>query len=179
MIALKSKQKFLSFLLENFLEKEDELTWFIQYLLKEDTLLENSHFIEEINEVPKGLFFNFSSLEKKVILLKDAHFYLDLHQIFHEVRLHEKDDLYIEVKFANRWENAFYLAILEDNPYFPWNNQVKKQVEEEVEDAFLKEELTILKEKLDATLRLGDKKEFENLVKIYKELKKESLSKDT
>lgn len=178
MITLKSKQKFLTFILENFLDKDEEMNWLLKYLRKDEELLKNCQFIENVNEVPRGLFFNFLTPKKQVILLKGKNYYVDLPQIFHDVRLHKTEILYIEVKFLNRWENLTYLEVLEDNPYFSWNDQINQKLKKDVRNSFLKEELTLLEEKLDASLLSGNQKEFSDLAKVFKEIKKETPSKD-
>ena len=43
----------------------------------------------------------------------------DAEKSFHDLRLHEHEDMYIQLNFPNVPPSAQYLAVLEDNPYMP------------------------------------------------------------
>src|SRR5699024_9424776 len=38
---------------------------------------------------------------------------------FHDIRLNKEDPIYIQLNFKNAYQNAFYAAVLEKNPYEP------------------------------------------------------------
>lgn len=85
-------------------------------------------------------------------------------QIFHEIRLHWQQPLYLECVFPNSWQNAQYLSVLEDNPALSWNDNVSEEIVMEVESymKFQEQEaqVDLLRKQIDMALEDGDKEAF-------------------
>ena len=107
---------------------------------------------------------------------KNGHTFKDAMQAFHEIRLNWSSQLYLEIDFENAWQTPEYLAVLEDNPYARWNDNIPKELMEQMDEALTYETLLIarheLLDKIDESLIEGQKESFTDLTKILKEIER-------
>lgn len=91
----------------------------------------------------------------------------DSDQIFHEIRLNWQDPLYLEIQFDNAWNNELYLGVLEDNPYYRWNDNMDDQTLTRIKHYFREEtiqaEITELYQQIDLALESDDQATFMEL----------------
>ena len=84
--------------------------------------------------------------------------------------------MYLEIDFENAWQTPEYLAVLEDNPYARWNDNIPKELMEQMDEALTYETLLIarheLLDKIDESLIEGQKESFTDLTKILKEIER-------
>lgn len=171
------KKHFLKWLTRNHTFKVRESLWILDYLYNHETMLEKSHFVEEVDQTPRGIYLSVAGVEKAdFIFYKNGRSYKDPVQAFHEVRLNWSSDLYLQVDFEEAWQSKEYLSVLEDNPYAPWNEQVSFEMFLEMKRALRYEGLArrkvVLLEGINESLTLEDRKQFNELSKELEELEK-------
>ena len=90
--------------------------------------------------------------------------FVDSDQIFHEIRLNWKKPLYLECRFEKSWENQLYLSVLEDNPFYRWNETMDEQMLQRVDEFFnqknLEAQVAELYQKIDQALEVEDQEAF-------------------
>ncbi|SJZ62479.1 Uncharacterized protein YpiB, UPF0302 family [Pilibacter termitis] len=168
-MSVKEKKEFLRWFITHAKFSRREIYWIINYLESHESILENVHFVEHANKTPRGILFATTEQEfsKQIVLFKDKQEFLDVDQIFHEIRLNWRENLYIEVLFENAWSNEKYLKVLEDNPFSSWNEEVDEEISEEIEHYFSEQEVLakkqLLYDKINEALDKGDEQEFQKL----------------
>ena len=100
----------------------------------------------------------------------------DAEKSFHDLRLHEHDDMYIQLNFPNIPPSAQYLAVLEENPYMPEtlivNEKDRLLAEELLSNSLLVFQEEKLLAQIDEALDQGDEERFyelSNLLQVLKE----------
>ena len=87
------------------------------------------------------------------------------------MKLNDMDDDYydddMEIDFEDAWEHPVYLAILEDNPYYPWNENIPSEITDTIDTALDYETLMIargqLLSEIDRVLKEGHEHSFNEL----------------
>ena len=92
---------------------------------------------------------------------------------FHDMRLHWKEDCYIELDFPNAYKSMVSFAVLENNPYFVSEVEDEEVVQDEL--ATIQKEAMIAQLKLDINeaLEAMDSERFMELTNRLKELEDE------
>ncbi len=170
MISNGKKKDFLRWFTKNHRLTTRESLWILDFLHGHNIMLEKTHFVENVDQAPRGIYMSAEGrINGHFRFYKNGHMYEDPIKAFHEVRLNWSSDLYIEVDFADAWQSPEYLAVLEDNPYAPWNEQVSEELIEEMDLALEYTSLEIgrqsLLDEIDARLKSGDREDFERLTK--------------
>lgn len=185
-ITVEKKKSYLKWLTRNYQFKVRESLWILDYLYNHQSMLGKTHFVEKVEETPRGIYLSDrTSPEKDFVFYKKGHSFEDPVQAFHEIRLNWSSDLYLEIDFKEAWQSKEYLSVLEDNPYAPWNEDLSKDLFYEMKEALryetmLQNEKKLI-EKIDEALRLEDKSQFDQLSKqlhALKQLKNEFILKD-
>ncbi len=174
-VSNEKKKEFLKWLTKNHKLKTRESLWILDFLYSHESMLEKSHFVENVDQTPRGIYMSVRSLDSGGFrFYKNGHVYEDPVQAFHEVRLNWSSDLYIEVDFEESWQSPKYLAVLEDNPYAPWNDQVSEESIEEMDWALVYTSLEIarqsLLDKINHLLENGEKEKFKQLTTNLEEI---------
>ncbi len=181
-ISLEAKKIFLSWFLDRHQLKRRESMWILNYLLNHDIVLNKVHFVEAAEKTPRGMMMSTTGMSNEPFLFyKNGTVFSDPEQAFHEVRLNWQEEMYIELIFSNPWKSAEYLTVLEDNPYFKWNETISEKLIEEVELALETLSLTERKQntlhQIDLSLEEEDREKFiqlsNQLKKIEDDLKNE------
>ncbi|WP_347906754.1 YpiB family protein [Enterococcus cecorum] len=153
-ITLSQKKKFLSWFVTSQTFNRREVSWLVNYLISHEAILNNVHIVEKAQDTPRGIVIqtmDFSDIP--ILLFKDQVEFVDVDQIFHEIRFHWQDDLYLECRFKDAWQEAIYLGVLEDNPYASWNETLDPQFDRQVDDYF--DELARESQKKELLLRIN------------------------
>lgn len=177
-ISLEAKKKFLGWFLDRYQLKRRESMWILNYLLNHDIVLNKVHFVEAVDKTPRGMMMSTTETNNEAFLFyKNGTVFSDPEQAFHEVRLNWQEEMYIELVFLNPWKSAEYLTILEDNPYYKWNETISMQLIEEVELALETLSLTERKQhtlhQIDLSLEKEDRERFIQLSKQLKEIEED------
>ncbi len=119
LIPVVEKKDFLRGFLKDFELKRRECTWLLNYLMSNDALMERVHFVEFAVCTPKALIISADGVE--TVPFSFHKFQLvttDAEKAFHDIRLNQTEDIYIELHFVGSKLYPPYLAVLEDNPFF-------------------------------------------------------------
>lgn len=171
-VNVSDKKEFLVWAVNNLSFKQREVIWILNYLINHEAILNNVHFIERADKTTRGLKIVTSEIDDRPIMLylADKKF-TDTDQVFHEIRMNWKADLYLECVFDGSWQNTQYLSILEDNPYAPWNEQVSGEIIASLDAYFEQEEkqakIDLLYQQIDASL---EKDDYDGFLKLSNEL---------
>ena len=171
-INVSDKKDFLVWLVNNVSFSQREVLWILNYLINHEAILNNVHFIEQADKTDRGIRVTTAEMNgKPIILFLTGKEFTDTDQVFHEIRMNWKKDLYLECIFEDSWQNSQYLSILEDNPFAKWNEQINEAILEQITDFFDQEErqakIDLLYSKIDLAL---EQKDQENFLKLSTEL---------
>jgi uncharacterized protein YpiB (UPF0302 family) len=173
-MLINQKREFIEWFLKSVPVNSREVLWILNYIANHENVLKNLHIVEQANKTPRGIVIYSSEIEGNNVsirLFKEDLEFLDVNQIFHEIRMHVEEELFLEFQFLNAWKTANYLMVLEDNPYSSWNEEVIGSLELE---SFLAQEekkaaLNTLRQKIDEALEKQNELDF---IKYSKELSK-------
>ncbi len=169
-IPVVEKKDFLKSFLQQYELKRRECAWLLNYLMSDDQLMERVHFVEKAAHTPKALIISTKGVDSIPFSFhKQKHITTDAEKAFHDIRLNQTEDVYIELHFKGAKQFPPYLTVLEDNPFVPENLELVVAFQYEA-DQLLKGSIQtfnrnrLLKE-IDQALDQGDKRQFELLVK--------------
>ena len=171
------KREFLEWFLKSVPVATREILWILNYIANHDAILEKVHIVEQVDKTPRGILFVSTDIthSQSISLYKDGKEFVDVNQIFHEIRMHADLELFLEFKFLNAWKTSTYLEVLEDNPYSSWNEKVEesKDLEEFLEEEAKAAQIKALTEQIDQALAKQDEENFARLSRELIELKKQ------
>nr|WP_285842554.1 ReoY family proteolytic degradation factor [Ureibacillus chungkukjangi] len=175
-IPIIDKKSFVRWFLKNYQLKRRECVWILNYLLSNDNLLENIHFVEEAHYCPRAIVM--SSVDSTGVpfrFYKGNIMTSDAEKSFHDLRLHPNESMYIQLNFPNIPPSQQYLAVLEENPFMPKYLHISERdrliAEEMLNNSLLAfQEEKLLKE-IDDALDKGDKEKFYSLSNLLQTLK--------
>jgi uncharacterized protein YpiB (UPF0302 family) len=175
-VSLADKKKFLQWLVTTIPFSRREILWILNYLLRHEAILNKIHFVEQVEKTKRGIRVAAEGMaEAPITLFLSGKSFEDTDQIFHEIRMNWQEILYLECIFPEAWTTSEYLAILEDNPYARWNDQVDPEVVTAVETYFTQEEqhqqLALLRHQIDQALENSDYEAFLELTTELNRLK--------
>lgn len=180
MVDIQQKKDYLNWFMAHSNFSRREILWVLNYIASHDTILEHVHFIEHVDKTPRGIRFISADFEQAspIAMFINGRIFVDVDQIFHEIRLNWKKELYLETSFPRNWEEPNYVTVLEDNPYASWNDSIDKEVVHEIDEYLIEAEaeskLKAYYEEIDLALANGDEDEFLRLSEKIKELNKMS-----
>ncbi|OUZ18831.1 ReoY family proteolytic degradation factor [Enterococcus cecorum] len=175
-ITLAQKKNFLAWFVTSQSFTRREVSWLVNYLISHEAILENVHFVEKAEVTPRGLVIQTADFSDTPILLyKEKIEFADVDQIFHDIRFHWQDDLYLECRFKDAWQESIYLGVLEDNPYASWNDNLDSQFVSQVDNYFndlaREKQKRNLMTKINQALEANDEATFAQLSEELKALK--------
>lgn len=153
-ITLAQKKRFLSWFVTSQSFSRREVAWLVNYLISHEAILANVHFVEKAEVTPRGLVIQTADFsDTSILLYKEKIEFVDVDQIFHEIRFHWQEPLFLECRFNETWQEALYLGVLEDNPYASWNKTLDPYFDRQVEEYF--DELARENQKKELLLRIN------------------------
>ena len=175
-VNLKQKREFIMWLHDNVNFGRRDVYWLLNYLLNHKAILQQVVFVERAEKTPRGLKINAlveGDQSEPLELYIEQRIFTDPEQVFHELRMNWKQELYVEVNFPEAWETASYLAVLEDNPFYLWNENVdatnQARLDQALENEAQARERDELLAQIDLALEAGNQAEFERLSEALKE----------
>lgn len=174
MVAVKDKKEFLSWLVNQQAFSRREIIWILNYLTNHEAILMNVRIVEKADKTTRGLMIQSGDNHRPMILSLEGKEFHDPDQIFHEIRMNWKKDLFLECRFPEAWQEPLYLKVLEDNPFASWN-EVDEEIDQEI-TAFLEQEAQAhekadLLREIDEALESGDQETF---IRLSEQLKQHS-----
>lgn len=174
-ISTKDKQGFIKWFLQHYKMKRRESKWILEFLVDNDALLKNVHFVRDVKLCPKAIII--SSVRSEgvpFIFYKENIITEDFEKLFHDLRLNQSESLYIQLNFHNSIQNALYVSILEENPYLPVDLVIMEkdssEAERILENTLFKKQKEFLRHKINLALDNSDKASFLEFGKQLDEL---------
>ncbi|MDE5411910.1 ReoY family proteolytic degradation factor [Alkalihalobacterium chitinilyticum] len=171
-ISVYEKKEFLRWFLNEYQLKRRECAWLLNYLISDENLMEKVHFVERAEYCPKALIISTTDVDHVPFCFhKQKHVTMDAEKAFHDIRLNNDEDVYIQLNFSNAKTNPHYVAVLEENPYLPANEMATADAI--IAEIFLDKVLAAFNEKqwykkVDEALDKRDKDTFYKLTKKKK-----------
>lgn len=164
-IPIEDKKNFIRWFLRQHQLKRREGVWILNYLLSNEELLANIHFVDEAHYCPRAVVM--STVEHLGIpfrFYKGNLMTSDAEKAFHDLRLNFTEPMFIQLNFPNIPPHDYYLAVLEENPYMPYELYISEkdrlmaeQLLQTSMQAFQKEQVL---QQIDEALDAGDKERF-------------------
>ncbi|TMW73584.1 ReoY family proteolytic degradation factor [Alteribacter natronophilus] len=175
-VPVMEKRDFLKWFLDQYQLKRRECAWLLNFLMSDDILMERVHFVEQADYCPKALMISTSDVECVPFAFhKNQHVTMDAEKSFHDIRLNRNEDIFIQLNFKDKHLTPQYVAVLEENPYLPVNeeetNVHQLMAEMILERSIRTERMKRIEKEIDAALAAGDKSDFYRLSDEYNELK--------
>lgn len=173
-VSVNAKREFLQWFLKHYQLKRRECVWILNYLLTKDEVMQNVHFVEQVQYTPRGLFMATECVDEQPFCFYKRHIRTtDAEKSFHDIRLNQDEEIYIELLFQSSYFVPKYRAVLEENPFVPKHLQVKEsdrlQAERLLKFSIRQFEVTTLKQKIDDAL---DRHDYEQFIQLTERLKK-------
>lgn len=174
-ISIKEKKHFIKWFLKHFALKKIEATWILNYLTKHDTLLEKLRFVNDAMFCPRAIVVTSQCSDETPFLFYKEHIITeDIDKFFHDIRLHQEENIYIQLNFKQSNQNPFYAVVLEENPFIPIETSIIKQ-DDHASEILLNQllqdyRLKTLKQDIDQALDDRDKKKFNKLTAMLKDI---------
>ena len=118
-VPIADKKNFVRWFLKNFQLKRRECVWILNYLLSNDELLENIHFVEEAHYCPRAIVM--SSVDSNGVpfrFYKGNIMTSDAEKSFHDLRLYPNENMYIQLNFPNVPPNPVVFGCLRGKPIY-------------------------------------------------------------
>lgn len=175
-VPLIEKKTFIRWFLKNFQLKKREGVWILNYLLSEDAILRNVHFVEDAHYTERGIIM--SSVEHEGVpfrYYRGKVMTQDAEKCFHDLRLNPQDHFYIQINFPGAYTYINYLSVVERNPFVPHNVPLTMKDEMTVvqlieNSLFIQQEENILSQ-IDDALDTGDQERFYELTETLAKLR--------
>ncbi|WP_096200923.1 ReoY family proteolytic degradation factor [Bacillus sp. FJAT-45350] len=173
-ISVIEKKDFLRWFLNAYQLKRRECAWLLNYLVSDDGIMENVHFVEKAEYCPRALLISTTDVDNVAFCFhKQQHVSMDAEKAFHDIRLNNEEPIYIQLNFQGSRTNPHYIAVLEDNPFIPDHHEMTT-VDGLVAEMFLDKVTTNytkqrLKEEIDKALDENDMDKFYKLTKQLNE----------
>lgn len=174
-ISIKDKKIFVRWFLKNHQLKRREGVWILNYLLSNEQLLEAIHFVDEAHYCPRAIVM--STVDSAGIpfrFYKGNLMTSDAEKAFHDLRLNPQEVMYVQLYFPNIPPHAFYLAVLEENPFIPYEQYISEKdrlmAEQLLQNSMKAFQLEQLLVQIDEALDQGDKERFFELSNVLQAL---------
>lgn len=178
MVSINDKKKFVRWLTISITFKTREVYWILNYLLNHDVILNRVTFVTGANKTPRGLtLVDKHATQQGMELIKDGISFEDPEQIFHDIRMHWRSPLYIEIISSQPGFIPVYDRIIERNPFIDVKDLIDESVFTRLDEYLLieanKHELDVLEMQIDQALEEGNKSLFFYLSHEYEKIKKQ------
>lgn len=175
-VPLIEKKTFIRWFLKNFQLKKREGVWILNYLLSEDALLRNVHFVEDAHYTERGIIM--SSVDHEGVpfrYYRGKVMTQDAEKCFHDLRLNAQGEFYIQINFPGAYTYINYLSVVEQNPFVPQNAPItlkdEMTVVQVIENSLYIQQEEKLLEQIDEALDAGDQERFYQLTDTLAKLR--------
>lgn len=186
-IPIEYKKDFLKWLLTKLNRRQLFLAFLIEYLINHEQLLENIYFVRSFKKYSRCLKVYIDRTGYVRIQFFKGHIMTrDLDKLFHDIRLHINEPLFIHMKFNQFIKPHQYFDVLEDHPFDPDVQEKRKKDAENAQNILdeMIHNFTIeqIKKEIDLALEEKNREKFDQLVRklhqYAEEDQKESLDKE-
>ncbi|MFC4557378.1 ReoY family proteolytic degradation factor [Virgibacillus kekensis] len=180
-ISVQDKKSFIQWFLNHYQLKKRESVWILNYLVNHKKLLENVHFVREAKFCPRGIIMSSHCSEevpfrfyKKQLVTTDAE------KSFHDIRMNQNEDLYIQLNFSKANQNVLYAAVLVENPFIPDEYFITQKDQERarmlLEQSLFKFQQENLRRMIDRSLDEKDQRAFTRLTEELHRLEENGIN---
>lgn len=166
------KEEYLKQILDKNLVKDTLISYLLNFIVNNEIILNNLHFVQKAQFTSRGLVFNRISDTTHVSLYLDGYRIAKPSLIYQKLNQTMKEPLYIE--FKNFKIDKIYAKVYENNPYLNYEEEYS-QFNRDYVDLFISlhalefEEEKILNE-IENVLDLNNKEKFEDLSNEYQRI---------
>jgi len=176
-VSIKDKKRFIQWFLNQYQLKKRESVWILNYLVNHPQLLENVHFVREAKFCSRSIIMStHCSTEVPFRFYKNQLVTTDAEKAFHDIRLNQNDDLYLQLNFKDYHQCVNYVAVLEENPCISQDHYITKQdrelAKQILDHSLYQYEKEILMGEIDLALDNLDQEKFIELSKEFYKLEK-------
>ncbi|GAB2574610.1 ReoY family proteolytic degradation factor [Gracilibacillus alcaliphilus] len=174
-VQIEDKKVFIEWFLSNYQLKKRESVWILNYLLNHEELLKQVHFVLEARFCPRAMIISTHCSNEIAFRFYKKHIVTtDADKSFHDIRLHSKEPMYIQLNFKNVKQCIPYMKVLEDNPFIPddyfLTGNDKKLVERWLDYSIYEYKKSDLLQKINHALDVKDQQSFQHWTEQLKEL---------
>lgn len=174
-VPVDTKKEFVRWFLQHHKLKRRECVWILNYLLSHETLLANVHFTDEAHYCPRSMVMSTTKSEGIPFrFYKGNLMTADAEKAFHDLRLHDREKMYIQLNFPNNHINPEYASVREENPFLPSYLQIseadRKLAHRLMEESMENLNREHLRKNIDEALDQNDKERFIELSKLLNDL---------
>lgn len=178
-IPIAAKKEFVRWFLKRYKLKRRECIWIMNYLLSHEDLLENVHFTDEAHYCPRAMVISTTESESIPFrFYKGNLMTADAEKSFHDLRLHPKEKMYIQLNFPGNNTCANYASVREENPFLPSYLQVsekdKRTAELLIEESIASNTEEVILKGIDKALDENDEERFKTLAAMLKKLQEKN-----
>lgn len=174
-VSIEDKKTFVRWFLKNFELKKRECVWILNYLLGNDSIMENIHFVEDAHYCPRAIVMTAKDSDDAPFrFYKNNEMTLDPEKAFHDLRYNSSEKMYVQLNFQKTPPSQQYLSVLEENNYIPKDIPISKEIstyaEEIINESLVNFRRNKILEEIDIALDNKDKKKFMKLSNLLLEL---------
>ncbi len=171
-VSVNEKKDFVRWFLNHYQLRKRECVWILNYLMSHDPLMEKVHFVDQAQYCPRALIMSTHCIDgvpfrfyKENVVTNDAE------KSFHDIRLNQDEDLYVQLNFQSSNASFHYAAVLEDNPFTPRDIKTEKE-DRKITETWLEESLQIfqrdhLMKEIDRALDEGNEEAFHHFSNLF------------
>lgn len=157
-----NKRYFINMLLTKYKFKTRESEEILLYLLTDDILLNNTHFVDNITKCSRAISLSTTCVANKPFSFYKANINnTNGLQAYHDLRLNNKEPLYIKVNFSDRY-NLLYQTVLEKNPHLI-SYESQENIRDDLDSLLFKQQQHNIRHQIDLALDKNDKEQFISL----------------
>lgn len=168
-ITVEDKKQFLYWFISHHTLANRQVIWILNHIYQHHVMLEKVHFVEHAEKAPRGMIVNTIDIEadQDFSYIRRDKVYHSTEVALHEVKFDWSTPLYIEVNFVDQMRSPEYLRVLEDNPFYDWNQTVPEELQDfitlQLKKTRLAHQLKRIDAEIDRALETNDKAGFMKL----------------
>jgi uncharacterized protein YpiB (UPF0302 family) len=165
MVSIQDKKACLHWFLNRHQVKQRDSLYLLHFLMREDSLLSQVHFVYDVQYAPRGILISAEGAKKPAFKFYKNHLVTtEVDKAFHDIRLNKDEPLYIELSFLGVKRSLDYHRVLQENPYIP-DDYYLNESDKQTIDALLNQTLSVgyevwLRKEIDRCLDEGDLDQF-------------------
>lgn len=117
MVSNVQKKIFLRWILDRHLLANREIIWLLHYLMSNDQLLGMIHIVDDVAGVNRLITIASPEREGHIFrYVKETVGTNDPEKAFHDLRMNQQEDVYLELDIEAVRRSPIYFSVLEENP---------------------------------------------------------------
>lgn len=180
MVHVSEKKDFIRWFLHHYELQQKEAAFLLTYLLYNEELLANVHFVEQIPNSNRAIIISATGVEQPAFrFLKNKRIGHDVESAYFDMKTFPSDDVYMGLYYKDRPACPRFAAVMEGIPMRK-QDLVQDQLlglfaEMILDRALLDFQVAELHKQIDEALAIYDQKRFEELVLQLEQLKREYI----